>query len=103
MYDLLVMTFDTPEAARVAREAIQKLQNEGLLTLVDAAVLRSDEHGKVDVDNELSRDVKIGAGIGALLGTIVTLFFPLVGLVVGTAGGVLVGASMQHGVDPQIC
>jgi uncharacterized membrane protein len=101
MYDLIVMTFDSPEAAEGARGAIKKLQNEGLLNLEDAAVLRSDASGKVDVDNELSRDVKIGAGLGALLGAVFTFFFPFVGLVLGAAGGALVGASLDRGVDQQ--
>src|SRR5687768_3557578 len=101
MYDLIVMTFDSPEAAEGARGAIKKLQNEGLLNLEDAAVLRSDASGKVEVDNELSRDVKIGAGLGALLGAMFTFFFPFVGLVLGAAGGALVGASLDRGVDQQ--
>jgi uncharacterized membrane protein len=101
MYDLIVMTFDNAEAAEKARGAIRKLQNEGLLSLEDAAVLRSDASGKVDVDNELSRDVKIGAGLGALLGAVFTFFFPFVGLVLGAAGGALVGASLDRGVDQQ--
>src|SRR5688500_1610210 len=59
MYDLIVMTFDKMDAAAEARKAIRQMQNEGRLSLEDAAVLRSDASGKVEVDNELSRDVKI--------------------------------------------
>jgi DNA-binding response OmpR family regulator len=40
MYDLLVMTFNTPEAANGARTTIQQLQRVGVVTLEDAAVLR---------------------------------------------------------------
>lgn len=99
MYDLIVMTFDKPDAAEGARRAIRQMQNEGRLKLEDAAVLRSDASGKVEVDNELSRDVKIGAGLGALLGALFSFFFPFVGLVLGAAGGALVGASLDRGVD----
>lgn len=101
MYDLIVMTFDTPDGAANARSSIQQLQNEGQLVLEDAAVLRSDASGKVDVDNELSRGVKIGAGVGALIGALFTFFFPFVGIVLGAAGGAVVGASLGRGVDPQ--
>lgn len=100
-YDLLVMSFDTPEAAAGAREAVRTMQREGRLSLEDAAVLRSDAAGKVEVDNELSRDIKVGAGIGAVLGAVFTFFFPFVGLVLGAAGGALVGASLDRGVDQQ--
>jgi uncharacterized membrane protein len=101
MYDLLVMTFDSPEAAEGARGAIRTMQREGRLSLEDAAVLRSDASGKVDVDNELSRDVKVGAGIGALLGAMFMFFFPFWGVMLGAAGGALVGAALDRGVDPQ--
>lgn len=101
MYDLIVMTFDTPGAAEDARQSIRQLQQAGQLTLGDAAVLRSDASGKVEVDNELSRDVKLGAGFGALLGVLFSLFFPFFGLVLGAAGGALVGASFGRGVDQQ--
>lgn len=100
-YDLVVMSYDTPEGAANARRSVQQMQREGRLTLEDAAVLRSDASGQVEVDNELSRDIKIGAGIGALLGALFMFFFPFVGLALGAAGGAVVGASMNRGVDSQ--
>jgi uncharacterized membrane protein len=99
MYDLLVFTYDSREAADGARHAIKDLQHQGLLILEDAAVLTADASGKVHVDNELSRDVKIGAGLGALVGVMLMLFFPFAGLFMGAAGGALIGASLDHGVD----
>lgn len=99
MYDLLVMAFDSADAAARARAAVRRLQEQGAVSLIDAAVLTSDATGKVEVDNELSRDVKIGAGIGALLGALFMFFFPFVGIAIGAAGGALVGASLDRGVD----
>lgn len=99
MFDLLVMTFDRPETARGAREAIRQLQQEKQLTLEDAAVLHSDASGQVTVDNEVSRDVKIGTGVGAILGALFTFLFPVAGALLGAGAGALVGASLDRGVD----
>jgi len=99
MNDLLVLTYDSENAAKGAREAVRSLQHQGLLTLEDAAVLTADANGKVHVHNELSRDLKIGAGVGALFGILLTVFFPVFGLVAGAGGGALIGALLDRGVD----
>jgi len=99
MNDLLVLTYENPTAAQGAREAVRSLQHQGLLTLEDAAVLTADADGKVHVHNELSRDLKVGAGIGAIFGLLLTVFFPVFGLVAGAGGGALFGALLNRGVD----
>jgi uncharacterized membrane protein len=99
MYDLLVITYDDPATAKGAREAIKSLQHQGLLTLQDAAVLTADAAGKVNVDNEVSRDVKVGAGLGALVGVLLMFLFPLSGIIFGAAGGALVGSLLDRHVD----
>jgi uncharacterized membrane protein len=99
MNDLLVLTYDNTMSAKGAREAVRPLQHQGLLTLEDAAVLTADADGKVHVHNELSRDLKIGAGVGAIFGVLLTVFFPIFGLVAGAGGGALFGALLHRGVD----
>lgn len=99
MYHLLVLTFDSSESADGARQSIRDLQNKGLLTLEDAAVLTADASGKVSVNNELGRDIKIGAGIGAVVGLLLSFMFPLAGILIGAAGGALIGRSLDRGVD----
>jgi uncharacterized membrane protein len=99
MYDLLVLKYNTAADAEGARKAIKSLQHQGLLILEDAAVLTADASGKVRVDNEVSRDVKIGAGAGALLGVLLMFFFPFAGLAIGAAGGAAVGALIDRHVD----
>lgn len=97
--DLLVLTYDNEQAAQGARNAIRSLQQQGLLVLEDGAVLTADASGKVHVHNELSRDLKIGAGLGALVGLLLTFFFPVAGIVLGAGGGALVGSLMGRGVE----
>lgn len=97
--DLLVLTYDNEQSAQGARNAIRSLQHQGLLVLEDGAVLTADANGKVHVHNELSRDLKIGAGLGALVGLLLTFFFPVAGIVLGAGGGALVGSLMGRGVE----
>src|SRR4051812_17729343 len=99
MNDLLVLTYDNVNAANGAREAVRSLQHQGQLTLEDAAVLTADANGKVHVHNELSRDLKIGAGVGAIFGILLTVFFPVFGLVAGAGGGGVIGGLLNRGGD----
>jgi uncharacterized membrane protein len=97
--DLIVLTYDNEKSAQGARDAVRSLQHQGLLVLEDGAVLTADANGKVHVHNELSRDLKIGAGLGALVGLLLTFFFPVAGIVLGAGGGALVGSLMGRGVE----
>lgn len=99
MHHLVVITFEGATSAESVRETLAKLQREGRLRVLDAAVLVSDAEGNVKVDNEISRATKVGAGWGALFGVLLTFVFPIAGIVAGAGGGALVGSMLQSGVD----
>jgi uncharacterized membrane protein len=101
MSNLIVMTFNTLDEASKVRQTLRELEGAGRMSLDDAAVIRKDANGKLEVDDEVDRGVKIGALGGGLLGLVLTFFFPLAGLVVGTAGGALVGRMADLGIDRQ--
>jgi uncharacterized membrane protein len=97
---LIVMAFDTEEEAEKVREALVSGKKQGLLQIDDAAVVVKDASGKVHVKNQVSRGTWTATGVGGLLGLLIgTIFFPLGGLVMGLAGGALVGRIMNLGVD----
>ncbi len=97
---LIVMAFDTEEEAEKVREALVSGKKQGLLQIDDAAVVVKDASGKVHVKNQVSRGTWTATGVGGLLGLLIgTIFFPLGGLVMGLAGGALVGRMMNLGVD----
>lgn len=99
MSDLLVVIFDKPEEAREARDTIKGIQKEYQLSLNDAAVITKDESGKVHVDNEVDYHLKVGAGVGALMGVLLFMFFPVGGIILGALGGGLIGHFAGDHVD----
>ncbi len=101
MSNLIVMTFNTRDAAGEVRQALRELERSGRLSLDDAAVIVKDADGKLNIDNEVDRGVKIGAIGGGLLGLLLSFMFPLAGIVVGAAGGALVGRMADLGIDQQ--
>lgn len=99
MSDLVVISFDNVATAEEVRSRVRQLQKAGLLGVTDAAVISKDPEGKIVVNNEVSRETKIGAGVGAVLGAVLGFVFPIAGIVIGTAGGAAVGAMVGNGVD----
>lgn len=99
MTQLLVMTFDELESAKQARRALNDLQKQRRVSVEDAAVISRDTSGKTHVHNEVDGDVKLGAGVGALVGLVLGFGFPLLGLALGAGGGALVGKLADRGLD----
>lgn len=97
---LVVLAFDTVDEAEQVHQALVKAKNEGLLSIDDAAVVVKDADGKVHVKNQVSRGTWITTGVGGALGLLIgSIFFPIGGLILGLAGGALVGRTMDLGVD----
>lgn len=100
MSELIVLTFDQPEEAHQVLEALKNGRKEGVIQIDDAAVVEKDAEGKIHVKNQVSKGAWAATGVGGLLGLLIgTVFFPIGGLVLGLAGGALVGRLMHMGVD----
>ncbi|MBB2166607.1 DUF1269 domain-containing protein [Gluconacetobacter sp. 1b LMG 1731] len=108
MSDLVVLGFDTLDGATLAREEIWKLENEYLVDVDDAVVVRRTDDGKIHLDQSV-HTVALGAvdGVwsGMLLGTLIGLVFlnPLagfaVGAVAGGTAGTIGGAMTDFGIN----
>lgn len=100
MSNLIVLTFDSVEEAEQVHLALKDGKKNGVLNIDDAAVVEKDSNGKVHVKNQISHGTWTATGVGGLLGLLVgMIFMPLGGLVLGLAGGALVGRLMHLGVD----
>lgn len=100
MSHLIVLTFEDTEQATQAFHSLKKLSGDGLLDIVDSAVIVKDEASKVHIKNQLDKGAKWGAVGGGIIGLMLaSIFFPLAGLAIGALGGALVGKSLDMGVD----
>ena len=97
---LIVLAFDSMDEAEQVHEALVRGKKEGMLTIEDAAVVVKDAEGKVHVKNQVSRSTWAATGVGGALGLLIgSILFPIGGLVLGLAGGAVVGRFMDLGVD----
>jgi uncharacterized membrane protein len=99
MTDLIVVSFDNLDDAKAAMADLRRIEREGLVKFEDSAIVERGQDGQVHVKNELSGATETGAAVGALIGGVVTFFFPVVGIAVGGAVGGAIGALMHSGVE----
>jgi uncharacterized membrane protein len=100
MSQLIVIKFDDAEQAGQVRQALREQEKQGHIKMEDAEVVVRDAEGKIERKGETDRGVKMGAVGGGLLGLLLGMvFFPIGGLLLGIAGGALVGKSLGLGVD----
>ena len=100
MSNLIVVAFDDADQAGEVRKALKDLERRGALSLDDAAVIVKDEDGKIHTKDEVDSGIGVGAVGGGLLGLLVGgLVFPIGGLLLGAAGGAIVGKMLDMGID----
>lgn len=86
---LTVAAFQDENAAGEALKQLRELKKTKLIGLVDAAVIRKDEDGKIRIKETGDMSGKKGAGIGVLIGGAVGLLAGPIGLWAG--GGAIAG------------
>ncbi len=99
MSDLIVVTFDKEDDGLAALKTLRSLEKAGALHLEDSAVISKDPGGKVSVKNEMAGGTEAGIAVGAVLGGLLAVMFPIAGIVGGAVAGGLIGRSMAPGVD----
>jgi uncharacterized membrane protein len=94
MSDLIVIGYPDEARAMEVWDELVKLQNEYLVDLEDAAVIRRDRNGKLHVTTPAHHAVAWGTFSGLFWGVLIGLLFlfPLAPLV-GVAGGIM-GAAL---------
>lgn len=89
----LVMAFNDEKAADQALDAMKQAKKQKQFYFEDAAVIRQDAKGKVHYHETGDMNTGKGAGIGALVGGVLSLLGGPIGLAVGAGIGALAGAA----------
>ncbi len=89
----LVMAFNDEKAGDQALDAMKQAKKEKQFYFEEAAVIRQDAKGKVHYHETGDMNTGKGAGIGALVGGVLSLLGGPIGLAVGAGIGALAGAA----------
>src|SRR5512135_3866851 len=81
---VVVAAFKDENTASEALKALKQARNQGLIKIVDAAVLRKDANGKLHI----KETADMGGGKGAVIGGIAG---GVIGLLAGPVGWAVVG------------
>ena len=100
MSTIVAITFAGSHEAERVRHALSEVEQQGQLNLDDSAVVVKDDHGRIQVHNEVDTGVKVGALGGGMLGLLIGFIFggPIGSMLVGLVGGALMGSLAQMGV-----
>ncbi|HEU0179696.1 MAG TPA: DUF1269 domain-containing protein [Blastocatellia bacterium] len=101
MTTLSVLEFNSADGADQALRILQRLQQQQLIKMVDAAVVTWPQDSKGPKTRQLVSTARAGALGGAFWGLLIglILFVPLLGLAVGAATGAVTGALKDFGID----
>lgn len=99
MSDLIVIGYPDENRAQEVWEELVKLQNDYLVDLEDAAIIRRDQNGKLHVTTPAHHAAAWGALSGMFWGVLIGLLFLFpVAPLVGVAGGIM-GAALGAATD----
>ena len=97
---IIVFGFDRPFGAEGALIEIEKMVEEGLLTIEDAVTATANVAGNVEIKQarpKSGKSTKRGAGVGFLAGML--LGGPILGVAVGAGIGKILGSLKDYGLD----
>jgi uncharacterized membrane protein len=101
MTTLTAIKFDTPDGADRLEATLKELQQQQLITVLDAAVVSWPAGAKKPKTRQLSNVTGAAALGGSFWGLLFGLLFfvPLLGMAVGAATGALMGHFVDIGID----
>lgn len=101
MNTLTVLKFSTPDGAQEMLNKVYQMQNQELITVIDAATVIWPEGRKGPKTKQAVNLTGAGAMDGAFWGMLFGLLFfvPLFGMAVGASMGALTGRFADYGID----
>src|SRR5262245_53466478 len=97
---IIVFGFDRQYGAEGALIEIEKMVEEGLLTIEDAVTATCNIAGNVEIKQgrpKSGKSAKKGAGVGLLAGML--LGGPILGVAIGAGIGKIIGSMKDYGLD----
>lgn len=99
MSQLVVISFDNPDEAEKLATTLRGIAKEGALKLEDLRVVVKDAEGNAHVQDEAGHPVATGAIIGGVIGGLLFLFAPVLGIAAGAAAGGVIARTLDLDVD----
>jgi uncharacterized membrane protein len=101
MATLTALKFNDPEGAQQMLKEVSALQNQKLITILDAAIVSWPQGKKKPKTRHLTDLAGAGALSGAFWGMLfgMIFFIPFFGMAVGAAMGALAGSFKNYGID----
>ena len=99
MSQVVALSFNSEDDARNALASLRGLEKAGEIHFEDTAIVAHGADGKFTVKNEASGTTETAAVVGAVLGGILFVAFPIAGLAIGAAAGAGIGAMLGNGID----
>jgi uncharacterized membrane protein len=97
--ELVVAAFNETDKASEALKTLKSLQKDGVIRLINAAVMSRDTKGIVNVHETQDVGAGHGAVFGAIVGGLVGLLGGPVGAIVGAAAGAATGGVAADRID----
>ena len=97
--ELSVWAFDDEITAGNALKDLKQIQKDGIVKVLDAAVLVKDKKGKVSVKETENVEAKSGALFGLITGGLIGLLGGVPGVIVGAAAGAGTGGVAASLID----
>ena len=97
--ELLVAAFDGETAAETALKQLKDMQKDGVVSIVNAAVLVKTASGHAHIKETEDVRAPAGAVFGAIVGGLVGLIGGPAGVIVGAAAGAAAGGVAAHKID----
>ena len=97
--ELIVAAFDGEQAAETALKQLKEMQKDGVVSIVNAAVLVKTKSGHAHIKETEDVRAPAGAVFGAIVGGLVGLIGGPAGAIVGAAAGAAAGGMAAHKID----
>jgi uncharacterized membrane protein len=97
--ELVVTMFDGQDAASAAYEALRRLEQNGGISILDAATLVKHADGTSEIKDTQDVDTRHGAYFGVISGALIGLLGGPAGALIGSVAGAATGAATASVID----